>query len=114
MRAAGGVTATRLQAAPGKFWIRILAGSLCLKPPQSACETKAADWAERKRLRSEEIASINEAISVLRSDDARDTFKKSFDSQSFIQLEKKHDHRRKLGLVIWTNLSAPGWIAPVE
>ena len=67
-------------------------------PPQSACETKAAEWAERKRLRSEEIASINEAISVLRSDDARDTFKKSFDSQSFIQLEKKHDHRRKLGL----------------
>merc|ERR1719172_376054 len=60
--------------------------------------TKAAEWAERKRLRSEEIASINEAISVLRSDDARDTFKKSFDSQSFIQLEKKHDHRRKLGL----------------
>jgi DNA repair exonuclease SbcCD ATPase subunit len=69
-----------------------------LADTKSACETKAADWAERKRLRSEEIASINEAISVLRSDDARDTFKKSFDSQSFVQLAKKHDHRRKLGL----------------
>merc|ERR1719515_252432 len=69
-----------------------------LADTKSACETKAAEWSERKRLRSEEIASINEAISVLRSDDARDTFKKSFDSQSFIQLEKKHDHRRKLGL----------------
>jgi hypothetical protein len=70
-----------------------------LADTKSACETKAAEWSERKRLRSEEIASINEAISVLRSDDARDTFKKSFDSQSFIQIEKKkHDHRRKLGL----------------
>merc|ERR1719399_1337720 len=69
-----------------------------LADTKSACETKATEWAERKRLRSEEIASINEAISVLRSDDARDTFKKSFDSKSFIQLEKKHDHRRKLGL----------------
>merc|ERR1719174_1223769 len=69
-----------------------------LADTKSACEKKAAEWSERKRLRSEEIASINEAISVLRSDDARDTFKKSFDSQSFIQLEKKHDHRRKLGL----------------
>merc|ERR1719407_21873 len=70
-----------------------------LADTKSACEQKAADWAERKRLRSEEIASINEAISVLRSDDARDTFKKSFDSQSFIQLEKKHDHRRKTAAV---------------
>ena len=41
---------------------------------------------------------------MLRSDDARDTFKKSFDSQSFIQIEKKkHDHRRKLGLVPWAS-----------
>ena len=43
---------------------------------------QADEWAERVRLRTAEIASINEAISVLRSDDARDTFKKSFDSQS--------------------------------
>merc|ERR550514_1102843 len=74
-------------------------GEVFLSDTKAACEKKAADWSERKRLRSEEIASINEAISVLRSDDARDTFKKSFDSQSFIQIEKKkHDHRRKLGL----------------
>merc|ERR1719161_2389508 len=71
-----------------------------LADTKSACETKAAEWAERKRLRAEEIASINEAIGILRSDDARDTFKKSFDSQSFVQLSKKHDHRRKLGLAM--------------
>jgi hypothetical protein len=69
-----------------------------LADTKSACETKAADWSERKRLRAEEIASINEAISVLRSDDARDTFKKSMDSQGylFLQLEKKkHRHTRR-------------------
>jgi len=71
-----------------------------LADTKSACETKANEWSERKRLRAEEIASINEAIGILRSDDARDTFNKSFDSQSFVQLSKKHDHRRKLGLAM--------------
>jgi hypothetical protein len=52
---------------------------------KTACATKADEWAERKRLRAEETASIQQAIGVLRSDDARDLFKKSFDSQGFIQ-----------------------------
>merc|ERR1719262_324963 len=71
-----------------------------LADTKASCETKASEWSERKRLRAEEIASINEAIGILRSDDARDTFSKSFDSQSFVQLNKKHDHRRKLGLAM--------------
>merc|ERR1719443_2720776 len=68
-----------------------------LADTKSACETKAEEWAERVRLRTAEIASINEAISVLRSDDARDTFKKSFDSQGFLQtsMTKKHHHTRR-------------------
>merc|ERR1719313_1737262 len=71
-----------------------------LADTKSACETKAEEWAERVRLRTAEIASINEAISVLRSDDARDTFKKSFDSQGFLQTKatKKHHTRRSLAL----------------
>merc|ERR1719399_461062 len=52
---------------------------------KTACATKADEWAERKRLRAEETASIQQAIGVLRSDDARDLFKKSFDSQGFLQ-----------------------------
>jgi len=43
---------------------------------------KKEEYAERVRLRTEEVASIAEAIGVLRSDDARDTFKNSFDSQT--------------------------------
>merc|ERR1719313_2324773 len=71
-----------------------------LSDTKDACETKAEEWAERVRLRTAEIASINEAISVLRSDDARDTFKKSFDSQGFLQTEAKkhHQHTRSLAL----------------
>merc|ERR1719352_1797972 len=54
---------------------------------QKSCATKADEWGERKRLRKEEKASIQQAIATLRSDDARDLFKKSFDSHgaSFVQ-----------------------------
>jgi predicted nucleic acid-binding Zn-ribbon protein len=56
---------------------------------EATCKERAEQWSERKRLRAEEIASIQEAIGILRSDDARDTFKKSFDSQGlfFTQIE---------------------------
>merc|ERR1719428_2747926 len=62
---------------------------------QASCATKADEWAERKRLRSEEKASIQQAIATLRSDDARDLFKKSFDSHGafFLQTSAKVDHR---------------------
>jgi len=46
----------------------------------SACETKAGEWSDRKKLRADELASIGQAISTLRSDDARDLFKKSYAS----------------------------------
>merc|ERR1719352_2004407 len=61
---------------------------------QASCATKADEWAERKRLRSEEKASIQQAIATLRSDDARDLFKKSFDSHgaSFVQMRKSEHH----------------------
>jgi predicted nucleic acid-binding Zn-ribbon protein len=54
-----------------------------LADTKSTCETRAEEWATRKKLRAGEVAAIGEAISILRSDDARDTFKKSFDSQGF-------------------------------
>jgi len=42
---------------------------------------KVAEWKERKRLRTEEIASISKAIEVLASDDAKDLMSSSFKSQ---------------------------------
>merc|ERR1719213_495773 len=78
---------------------------------QASCATKADEWAERKRLRKEEKASIAQAIATLRSDDARDLFKKSFDSHgaSFVQtsalVRKVEHHHPTLGLsqMTWTN-----------
>merc|ERR1719235_2961291 len=76
-----------------------------LADTKEACDNKAADWDLRKKMRAEEIAAIGEAISILRSDDARDTFKKSFESQeeqSFVQThsskKKKHHTKRSLAL----------------
>merc|ERR1719191_1130772 len=52
---------------------------------KASCETKAQEWSARKELRAGEKAAIQSAIATLRSDDARDLFKKSFASQSFLQ-----------------------------
>merc|ERR1719191_1576968 len=52
---------------------------------KASCETKAQEWSARKELRAGENAAIQSAIATLTSDDARDLFKKSFDSQSFLQ-----------------------------
>merc|ERR1719174_1812245 len=69
-----------------------------LADTKTTCETCAKEWDERKKLRAEEIAAIQEAIGILHSDDARDTFKKSFDSQGlfFTQLgQLRHAHPHK-------------------
>merc|ERR1719434_44644 len=41
---------------------------------KSACKAKADDWAERSRLRTEELAGINKALEILTSDEAMATF----------------------------------------
>merc|ERR1719181_469870 len=66
-----------------------------LADTQSACETKANEWSERKRLRAGEVAAISQALGVLRSDDARDLFKRSFDNDSFLQVAQQKVHHSK-------------------
>merc|ERR1719265_3082173 len=41
------------------------------------CAAKKKEWAERSKMRSEEIAAISEAIGILNDDDALDVFKKT-------------------------------------
>merc|ERR1719456_2199040 len=41
------------------------------------CKTKEAEWAERQKVRAEEVKAISEAISILNDDDALDVFKKA-------------------------------------
>jgi hypothetical protein len=53
------------------------------------CSTKEAEWAQRCKVRSEEVAAISEAIGILNDDDALDVFKKAIPSaliqNSFLQ-----------------------------
>merc|ERR1719393_666253 len=53
------------------------------------CSTKEKEFAERSKVRAEEIAAISDAISILNDDDALDVFKKAIPSaliqNSFLQ-----------------------------
>merc|ERR1719453_1214922 len=76
-----------------------------IEQTETAHATKLGEWKERKRLRTEELASISKAIGILTSDDARDLFKKSFDSQGYSFLQQadesctKHRARKAVALV---------------
>jgi len=50
------------------------------------CKTKEGEWAERCKIRAEEVKAISEAISILNDDDALDVFKKARPS-AFVQEE---------------------------
>merc|ERR1719359_801648 len=43
----------------------------------ATCAAKKKEWAERQKMRAEEISAISEAIKVLNDDDALDLFKKT-------------------------------------
>merc|ERR1719428_32059 len=64
---------------------------------EDAYAVKITEWKERKRLRTEEIASISKAISILASDDAKDLMSSSFKSQGgfFLQEEAAGCSKRK-------------------
>merc|ERR1719353_2031301 len=58
------------------------------------CAEKKAAWAERTKMRAEEISAISEAIKVLNDDDALDLFKKAVPAmvqtgQDFLQVSVK-------------------------
>jgi len=74
------VDALKLQVKNDKKFISQTAKSL---------EEKKGEWKDRQELRAGEIAAIGKAVAILHSDDARDTFKKSLDSQSFLQTSSK-------------------------
>merc|ERR1719498_255451 len=50
------------------------------KQLEEQCGVKEKEWAEREKLRAEEIAAISDAIGILNDDDALDVFKKAMPS----------------------------------
>merc|ERR1719163_2356814 len=53
------------------------------------CTSKAAEWNERVRARTEELAGINKALEILTSDDAKALFNKAIKpgKETFLQLQ---------------------------
>jgi predicted nucleic acid-binding Zn-ribbon protein len=56
---------------------------------QKNCATKAAEWDEISKTRSEEMVAIAETIKMLNDDDALELFKKTLRSASFVQMSVK-------------------------
>jgi len=60
---------------------------------KAACHTKADEWSERTRLRTEELAGINKALEVLTSDEAREMFGKAIKpGMEFLQTDQESEH----------------------
>merc|ERR1719408_618860 len=62
------------------------------------CAEKKSEWAERQKMRAEEVSAISEAIKVLNDDDALDLFKKAVPSMvqtgmQFLQKNSKSSAR---------------------
>merc|ERR1719468_641834 len=59
-----------------------------IKQVQATLAEKKEEWKWRQELRLKEQEAISKAISILHSDDARDLFKKSFESQGYFFLQE--------------------------
>jgi len=60
------------------------------------CETKAADWEERKKARAAESAALQDTIKMLSSDESLDMFRKR--GASLIQVGANHEQARSKAL----------------
>lgn len=60
-----------------------------------SCKTKADEWSERARLRTEELDGINKALAFLTSDEARELFEKATGNRAnkfdFVQIRASTD-----------------------
>merc|ERR1719160_2250864 len=60
---------------------------------KTACKAKAAEWAERTRLRTEELQGMQKAIEILTSDEAKATFESS--ATTLVQLSSQTETEDK-------------------
>merc|ERR1719243_256132 len=59
---------------------------------KETCQNTDAEWEERQKARTEELEGCSEALAILSSDDAHDTFTRTF---NFVQVRKVDDKREK-------------------
>merc|ERR1719198_1697945 len=51
------------------------------------CETKEAEWAERCKIRAQELLAIADTIKILNDDDSLELFKKTLPTPSLLQMQ---------------------------
>jgi len=87
------------------------ADTLFFDESKASCQTKADEWSERVRARTEELSGINKALSILTSDDAKALFNKSIKpgmETSFLQLGSDSDPPMQAYKVLQARASETG------
>jgi hypothetical protein len=87
--AARGLNKNEAQAEVDDLKAQVEADKGFIADTEKALEDKTKEFEDRKKLRMGEIGAISEAISILHSDEARDTFKKSYSSQGYLLLQMR-------------------------
>merc|ERR1719247_214948 len=59
---------------------------------KETCQMTDAEWEERQKARQEEISGCSEALAILSSDDAHDTFTKTF---NFVQVRRQQEYSKR-------------------
>merc|ERR1719424_2015844 len=75
---------------------------------KETCQMTDQEWEERQKSRAEEIKGVSEALAILSSDDAHDTFTKTF---NFVQMKVKttdHQNREKASALLFKAAKANG------
>merc|ERR1719299_348032 len=90
---ARGMSKSQAQDEVDSLTAQVTADKKFIEETTTALEEKKAEWKARSALRAGEVAAIAKAISILHSDNARDLFKQSFDSQ-FLQVTQTTNKAR--------------------
>jgi predicted nucleic acid-binding Zn-ribbon protein len=77
---------------------------------ETACKTKAAEWDERCKVRSEELLALADTIKILNDDDALELFKKTLPgaSASFMQVQETSQAVRGRAMAFLKGLQKSG------
>merc|ERR1719512_312715 len=67
---------------------------------EKGCATKEAEWADRCKIRADELLALSDTIKILNDDDALDLFKKTLPTTSFIQVQDRSKTLRRRALVV--------------
>merc|ERR1719267_123394 len=63
---------------------------------KETCQNTHQEWEERQKARQEEVQAVSEALAILSSDDAHDTFTSTFNFVQKSQQESKRDEAAKV------------------